>query len=165
MLGTTLVSNSLLLQMLHPNQQKYPGEQISKTEKYLCTKQKWFLALTQTKRENTNRKMDSDKLCPLHKKDHPLPKCRTFYMKPLDERKAFLKENNICYKCCASFTHMAKDCKVKVQCSECNSERHCAALHPSPAPWQKETEPTAEHGGKAATIVSGPTEPDEITSK
>lgn len=111
-----------------------------------------------------NKRTENEKLCPLHKKAHPLTKCRTFCMKPLDERKTFLKENNICFKCCASAKHIAKDCKVKLQCSECGNERHCAALHPGPAPWQTEpepnTEPSAEHGGEPDNA-----QPDEITSK
>ncbi|XP_057705305.1 uncharacterized protein LOC130923571 [Corythoichthys intestinalis] len=114
---------------------------------------------------STSRKVDFDKLCPIHKKDHPLAKCRTFRYKPLEERKAFLKENNICYKCCASSKHIAKDCKVKIQCSECNSDKHCAALHPSPGSQQKDTEPAAEHGGEPSADDSGSTDPDEINSK
>ncbi|KAK7905231.1 hypothetical protein WMY93_017838 [Mugilogobius chulae] len=59
-------------------------------------------------------------------------------------------------QCCASSKHIAKDCKVKLQCSECGNEKHCAALHPGPATWHNEprpsTEPTAEppaeHGGE-----------------
>lgn len=53
--------------------------------------------------------------CPLHKKPHSLQKCRGFRMKPLEERKAILRENSICFRCCASSTHLAKDCKMDVQ--------------------------------------------------
>lgn len=114
---------------------------------------------------STSRIVDTDKLCTLHKKDHPLPKCRTFRLKSLEEREAFLRESYICYKCCASSKHMAKDCKVKIQCSECNSDKHCAARHPSPAPQQNDFEPAAEHGGELAAIDSDPTDPVAITSK
>ncbi|KAK7889533.1 hypothetical protein WMY93_025093 [Mugilogobius chulae] len=59
-------------------------------------------------------------------------------------------------QCCASSKHIAKDCKVKLQCSECGNEKHCAALHPGPATWHNEprpsteptAEPSAEHGGE-----------------
>lgn len=39
---------------------------------------------------------DCNKLCPVHKKPHALLKCRVFCEKPIEERKTFLKENNIC---------------------------------------------------------------------
>ena len=50
---------------------------------------------------------DCNKLCPVHKKPHALLKCRAFREKPIEERRTFLKENSICFKCCASSTHFA----------------------------------------------------------
>ncbi|KAE8627355.1 hypothetical protein XENTR_v10006954 [Xenopus tropicalis] len=61
-------------------------------------------------REET-RSRDPGKQCPLRQRPHPLLKCRAFREKSIEERKAFLKENNICYKCCSSTAHLAKDCK------------------------------------------------------
>lgn len=87
--------------------------------------------------------------CPMHNKPHPLAKCRGFRGKHLDERKAYLKENSICFRCCASTKHLAKDCKVAVKCKECNSDRHISALHPGPAPWSTEAQAMEqEHGGE-----------------
>lgn len=74
------------------------------------------------------------KSCPIHHKPHPLRKCRGFRAKTIDERKTFLRENRICYRCCASISHVAKDCKVPVKCTECDSGRHITAMHPGPAP-------------------------------
>lgn len=91
---------------------------------------------------------DWDKLCLLHKKPHPLRKCRAFRGKPIDERRILLKENNVCFKCLSSSSHMAKNCKIHVQCMECKSDRHSTALHPGPAPWQRQTGPVSEHGGE-----------------
>lgn len=101
------------------------------------------------------REIDPDKQCPLHNKPHPLRKCHGFRTKSLDERKTFLKENHICYKCCSSTSHMAKDCSVNVQCRECNSSRHPSALHPGPAPWKLEipTAPEAQGGEQAENPV------------
>ena len=79
---------------------------------------------------------------------HLLQKCRAFREKPLEERKAFLKENGICFKCCTSTQHMAKNCESTTGCLECGSERHISALHPGPAPWTEEPRPFAEHGGE-----------------
>lgn len=89
---------------------------------------------------------NSERLCPIHKKPHLLQKCRAFREKPLEERKAFLKENRICYKCCISTQHIAKYCETKTTCLECGSENHVSALHPGPAPWTKEPCPSVEQG-------------------
>ncbi|XP_019735687.1 uncharacterized protein LOC109521985 [Hippocampus comes] len=75
--------------------------------------------------------VDADKMCPIHGKPHPLHKCRAFRERPMEDRKTFLKENNLCFKCCSS-THIAKNCKVQFQCFECKSDRHCTPLHPEP---------------------------------
>lgn len=90
---------------------------------------------------------DIDKQCPIHKKPHPLKKCRGFRSKPLEERKAYLKENGICFKCCSSTAHFAKNCEMALKCKECESDGHIAALHPGPAPWDIR-DPSLEHGGE-----------------
>ncbi len=71
-------------------------------------------------------------------------------MKSLAERKRFLKENSICYKCCVSSDHMAKDCRMTIHCSECNSQDHVSVLHDGPAPWfeKRSTAPTEAQGGE-----------------
>lgn len=76
-----------------------------------------------------------DQQCPIHRKPHSLTKCRGFRMKTLDERRSLLKEHSICYKCCSSTNHRAKDCKAAIHCSECNSDAHISAMHAGPPPW------------------------------
>lgn len=98
-------------------------------------------------------KPDIDKQCPIHKKPHPLRRCRGFRAKNIEERKAFLKENNVCFRCCSSNRHLAKDCKAAIQCTECNSGAHITALHPGPPPWTVKP-PSAEHGGEEEENVS-----------
>ncbi|KAJ8369449.1 hypothetical protein SKAU_G00094770 [Synaphobranchus kaupii] len=89
------------------------------------------------KQNNVERKVENpDRLCPLHNKPHPLRKFRGFCSKTLEERKAYLKEKHVCFKCCASTTHLAKDCDKYVLCTRCNSNRHPSALHPEPAVWK-----------------------------
>ncbi|XP_021332949.1 uncharacterized protein [Danio rerio] len=110
-----------------------------------------------TQRNEFNRTNDNlNRQCPIHKKPHPLRKCRGFREKTLLDRKAFLRENSICFKCCSSTTHQAKDCKAVIQCSECNSDKHIAALHNGPAPWleKKDTEPSADYGGEQEEFLS-----------
>ena len=67
--------------------------------------------------------------CPLHGTYHSLNKCRTFKKKSLDERREFLKDNDICFKCCDSNSHKRRDCTAQVKCSDCGSTDHPSALH------------------------------------
>ena len=95
--------------------------------------------------------------CPIHTKPHPLSKCRGFRSKHLDERKAYLKEKSICFKCCGSTKHLAKDCKMSVKCMECNSQSHNTAMHPGPPPWLAEISRTErEHGGEKEETLTPP---------
>lgn len=96
-----------------------------------------------------NKQAGLEKNCPIHNKAHPLGKCRAFRAKSIDERKTILKENDICFKCCTATCHLAKDCKVPVKCSECDSDRHDTAMHIG-APPQISNRPTllANHGGE-----------------
>ena len=109
--------------------------------------------------ENAVTAGDSARQCPIHKKPHLLRKCRAFRAKPLEERKAFLKENGICFKCCTYTQHTAKNCKFTTKCLECGSEKHISALHPGPAPGTQEPSPSTEHGGEQA-----PTPSSEVTT-
>lgn len=76
---------------------------------------------TSSKTENPNPG-NPEKQCPIHNKPHPLSKCRGFVKMTLDDRKKVLKEHLICYKCCASTSHQAKNCRAPVKCLECASE-------------------------------------------
>lgn len=96
---------------------------------------------------------DCNKMCPLHKKPHPLRKCLAFREKSIEDRKNFLKDNHICFKCCSSTLHVAKNCTAKILCTECNSERHPTVLHPGPAPWGEEVDPPSRHGGEGESPV------------
>ncbi|XP_055995796.1 uncharacterized protein LOC130046821 [Ostrea edulis] len=67
--------------------------------------------------------------CIIHKTKHTLDDCRGFRSKSLEERKRLLKQNNICFRCCASNTHKSRDCSASVSCKECGSKFHTTALH------------------------------------
>ncbi|XP_049322874.1 uncharacterized protein LOC125782565 [Astyanax mexicanus] len=96
--------------------------------------------------------VDPSKICPIHNRPHPLHKCRGFREKTLEDRRTFLKQNGICYRCCGSISHLARDCDKIVKCTECNSERHIAALHPGPVLQPtKSSSPVTVHGGEEDT--------------
>lgn len=67
--------------------------------------------------------------CPIHKTKHSLNDCRTFKSKSLEERKAFLKNNNLCFRCCMSTAHIARNCDKWIKCNDCGSSRHATAMH------------------------------------
>ncbi|XP_051816711.1 uncharacterized protein LOC127537707 [Acanthochromis polyacanthus] len=77
-------------------------------------------------------------------------------MKTLFERKNILKEHKRCFKCCSP-NHLAKDCQTILKCTECESDRHCFAMHPdsahlsAPSPT---TEPDAEPQDSRALEVT-----------
>ncbi|XP_041418733.1 uncharacterized protein LOC121393678 isoform X2 [Xenopus laevis] len=81
---------------------------------------------TDTKLQDT-KSSNFDQQYPIHDAPHSLSICRAFRGKPIKERMTYLKEHNICFKCCASSNH--QDCKNDVRCSLCNSAKHVDALH------------------------------------
>ena len=69
--------------------------------------------------------------CFIHNSEsHSINSCRQFKRRPIIERKQLLKDNNYCFRCCDSSTHIAKDCNAKIKCSQCNSENRPSALYP-----------------------------------
>ncbi|XP_052073800.1 uncharacterized protein LOC127711732 [Mytilus californianus] len=67
--------------------------------------------------------------CPIHKANHHLNTCRAFKAMTYEERRKYLKDNKICFKCCHSTTHMSRNCTVTVKCEHCGSNYHITAMH------------------------------------
>ncbi|XP_061168347.1 uncharacterized protein LOC133177306 [Saccostrea echinata] len=67
--------------------------------------------------------------CIIHKTKHTLDDCRGFRSKSVEERKRLLKENNVCFRCCASNTHKSRECNAVISCKECGSKHYTTALH------------------------------------
>ncbi len=68
----------------------------------------------------------------------------------MEERKSLLKKQGICFKCCSSLLHMAKNCDQVIKCSECGSVTNIAALHPDPAPWIIDPKPSTSEVHKVS---------------
>lgn len=68
--------------------------------------------------------------CPIHEKSkHSLNKCRSFRLRPLDERRTFIKENGHCFRCCGPRKHIRTKCRETVLFSVCKATDHPSALH------------------------------------
>ncbi|XP_059830417.1 uncharacterized protein LOC132396666 [Hypanus sabinus] len=96
---------------------------------------------------------DPGKYCPLHNKPHPLKGCRMFREKPLAERTALLKEKRICFRCCSSTSHLARECTIAVKCPECDITDHIGAMHPDLSPQTDKpsfTPTTGRRGGRGS---------------
>ncbi|XP_071950734.1 uncharacterized protein [Antedon mediterranea] len=86
-----------------------------------------------TQRSTVNVRMTevnkSEGMCPLHNGQHPLVDCRNFLAKTYAAKKSFLKENQVCFRCLSSTSHMARNCDRNFRCGECGSDRHPTAFH------------------------------------
>lgn len=60
---------------------------------------------------------DNPVLCIIHKTNHTLGECGAFRHKPFEERRTLLKQNGICFRCCAA-KHLRRNCHAKIRCSE-----------------------------------------------
>lgn len=58
-----------------------------------------------------------------------LDTCKAFKGERISERRKILKETGTCFMCCSTNTHMKKGCKVKIKCSDCDSDYHPTPLH------------------------------------
>lgn len=124
------IDPSLNLFMQAPVERKSKWERPAKTSAYVHKTQVSGTAKAES--TESREQIDPNKHCPLHKKPHPLRKCRGFREKSINDRKQLLKEHYICFRCCSSTEHLAKNCTAEIKCTECESTAHVTALHPYP---------------------------------
>ena len=67
--------------------------------------------------------------CPIYKTKHTLNDCRVFMNKSFDEKRKCLKDNHLCFKCCMSVTHIARNCRNRISCNICGKDTHVTAMH------------------------------------
>lgn len=80
-----------------------------------------------------------DTVCAIHGTSHRLSECRAFQTKPLEARKALLREKGLCFKCC-DFMHKSRHCREKIKCTICDSDKHVTVMHGDT--------PSKVHGGE-----------------
>ncbi|KAK3105444.1 hypothetical protein FSP39_025380 [Pinctada imbricata] len=96
--------------------------------------------------EDETKQKSFSKRCPIHKSEHSLEKCRLFLGMTLSNKREFLKSKELCFRCCKG-KHRAKNCRSRVKCETCNSNRHITCMHPEGEPPNKdggETTPKEE---------------------
>ena len=87
------------------------------------------------------------------KKDgHHINDCNDFLKDTLEDRRKYVKENKLCFAC-LNMNHIAKECKFKKRCKECN-KLHPTSLH-DPNWVQAKTgppsdQPAVNHSAKVA---------------
>lgn len=108
---------------------------------------------------NETTVVNGQKSCPIHPEvnSHSLCDCREFMKKSLTNRKQFLKDKSICYRCCSSDKHVVKNCTVPVKCAECGSSKHVTALHQpkyNVSEGKSNTKVETPHGGEQPENVN-----------
>ena len=79
--------------------------------------------------EPVERPKHADKkgVCHLCKKSHILDDCPAYLQKSLDDRRAYVKENGLCFAC-YGYNHTSRGCLRRRKCNKCG-KRHPTALH------------------------------------
>lgn len=67
--------------------------------------------------------------CIIYKIKYFFDDCRGFCFKLLEERKRFLKLNNLCFKCCVFNIYKSCDCSVSILCKECGSKYYIIVFY------------------------------------
>ena len=70
---------------------------------------------------------DSQKCSMCQQQSHTLGKCKVFLDKSIEDKRAFLKEKQLCFGCYGT-NHFTKGCMNKHKCESCG-KRHPTALH------------------------------------
>ena len=73
--------------------------------------------------------------CTYHQSNlHELADCRSFKKLPYNEKRSFIFDNKLCFKCLGQ--HRAADCKTDIKCNEC-SLNHPTSMHRSPREFSR----------------------------
>ena len=81
-----------------------------------------------SKDEEARKNADVTPTCPIHRSQtHSLNNCFSFRKFDVQTKRLFLISHKLCFKCYK--LHLAKNCKVNVQCDKCKSTFHNTDMH------------------------------------
>ncbi len=79
--------------------------------------------------EGKDNEETAERYCSFHeRKGHNLAECKAFGGKSLEEKTDWIKKAGLCFRCLVG-KHLAKQCRAKVTCEKCKSNRHPTILH------------------------------------
>ena len=111
-------------------------------------KQRKFIIL---KGNTTANESATGKHCPFHECDgHTLVECKVFARKTLEEKTEWIKQRRLCFRCFLP-GHIASQCKVKVKCDTCSSDRHQTLLHKEKTTGNQEPKEKPKQDGEEVT--------------
>ncbi|XP_062607667.1 uncharacterized protein LOC134269481 [Saccostrea cucullata] len=92
--------------------------------------------------------------CPLHPNaiSHFLDECQLFMKKPMEERRRYVLENKLCFKCLRTNCHTKRQCTERIKCKECGSNNHVTAMHVSYKRKLQDSCSQTAHGGETGLI-------------
>lgn len=120
-----LTSQSLVYESVEQNSKKSISS--SQPKKTSSTTSMQVSTDTQTK-DNGKKKDKSNRKCPLCNEEHYISKCLKFQEKTIQERRAFVNKNKLCFNCLGF--HQLNTCRSKFSCSHCKGKHH-SLLHSS----------------------------------
>ena len=95
-----------------------------KTERSRPTSGRSFFTETNVKEKNSPPQKPQITCNHCGKFGHDIDECRSFLARPLEKRKEFAKEKDLCFGCLCT-GHQSKKCKQRKRC------KHCEKMHPS----------------------------------
>ncbi|XP_065925824.1 uncharacterized protein [Magallana gigas] len=101
----------------------------------------------QEEKENIRKEM-----CSLHPHaiSHNLDECQLFMRKPMEERRRYVTENKLCFRCLRTKFHNKKHCRAYIKCKECGSGNHVTAMHIKP---RNQDIPQSVQGGESEPFI------------
>ena len=101
------------------------GTSSSATHNKSCTPK--TIGAMKTEVESTTDEVTSS-FCKFHQKSgHTIRECILFQKKPITERKDYIRENNLCYRCLGA--HRVASCEFQPRCKTCGNKNHVTSMH------------------------------------
>lgn len=100
------------------------------TRKALSAATKVELSTSSIQAKAITATISSSKYCMMCNKSNNLDECRNYLKGSLEDRKAYVKENGLCFACLipTSSDHRARSCQRRLVCKTCN-RKHPTSLH------------------------------------